>query len=176
MPRTTSQVAALQGPLRAQYKTDPTGAQVVDHAATLGENPMDPFHSMVAPAPEHEVTLPVGVHRALGGPHDGPTPGDILCSALAACLDSTIRLVANILGITLESLSVNVTASVDVRGTLGVSEQVPVGFQAMRCRVDLKPVDGTSPERVQRLLATAERSCIVLQTLRSGVAVDTVVG
>jgi hypothetical protein len=69
MPRTTSQVAALQGPLRAQYKTDPTGANVVDHAATLNENPMDPFHSIVAPAPEHEVTLPVGVHRALGGPH-----------------------------------------------------------------------------------------------------------
>ena len=35
--------------------------------------------------PESGEVLPVGVHGAIGGPHDAPTPGDILCSALVAC-------------------------------------------------------------------------------------------
>lgn len=73
-----------------------------------------------------------GIHRAVGGYHDAPNPGDILCAALASCLDSTIRIIADRLGITLTSLEVDVTAEVDVRGTLVVNRDIPVGFQAMR--------------------------------------------
>jgi uncharacterized OsmC-like protein len=53
----------------------------------------------------------------------------MLCAALAACLDSTIRIIADHLDVTLSSLEVGVTAEVDVRGTLLMDRKVPGGFQ-----------------------------------------------
>jgi hypothetical protein len=106
----TASVRGNQAPLRTHYQYSPRSAQVIDHARTAGNDPTDPFHSRVEPMPGSGVSIPVGVHRAVGGLHDAPTPGDILCAALAACQDSTLRMVANILGITLEYLSVEVTA------------------------------------------------------------------
>jgi uncharacterized OsmC-like protein len=176
MSPTTSVVGARQRPLRARYRDDPSAALVTDHARTLGTAPSDPFHSQVEPAPGYGVVTPLGVHRALGGPHDAPTPGDILCSALAACLDSSLRMVANVYGIVLEHVAVEVEGEVDVRGTLGMGRDVPVGFQAMHCRVHVRAAADTPPADVQRLVATAERACIVLQTLRAGVKVDTSMG
>lgn len=166
-------VHALQIPLRAQYKSSPGAAMVTDHGRAAGADSDDPFHSTVEPMPGSGAAIPVGVHRAVGGPHDAPTPGDILCAALAACQDSSVRMIANLLGVELEFLAVDVTADVDVRGTLAVDRQVPVGFQVMRCDVRLRAKEGTSPELLEKLRVAAERSCIVNQTLRSGVPVRT---
>jgi uncharacterized OsmC-like protein len=82
-------------------------------------------------------------------------------------------MIADRLGITLTWLEVDVTADVDVRGTLLVDRTVPVGFQAMRCDVDLRAADGTDAKLLSRLLTAAEHSCVVLQTLRSGVPIET---
>jgi len=166
-------VIEIQSPLRAQYKTSPTTAMVTDHARTTGDNPLDPFHSTVEPMTGCGVMVPVGVHRAVGGPHDAPTPGDILCAALASCQDSTMRMVANMLGVELEFLEVEVTADADVRGAMTVDKQVPVGFQAMRCNIQLRAKQGTSPEVLERLRVAAERCCIVLQTLRNPPPIQT---
>ncbi len=61
---------------------------VTDHAKTSGGNASEPFHSIAEPMDGCGVSVPVGVHAAAGGKHDAPTPGDILCAALAACQDS----------------------------------------------------------------------------------------
>jgi uncharacterized OsmC-like protein len=166
-------VQEIQKPLRVQYKSLPEAARVTDHARTAGPDPSDPFHSKVEPMTGSEAWLPVGVHHALGGPHDAPTPGDILCAALAACQDSTIRMVANILRVELEFLEVEVTGDVDVRGTMAIDPNVPVGFQSMHCKVQLRAKEGTNPELLERLRMAAEHCCIVLQTLRSGVPIQT---
>jgi len=166
-------VRDAQAPLRALYKTSPEAARVTDHARTRDERPGDPFHSTVEPAPEHSVTVPVGVHRAIGGLHDAPTPGDILCAALAACQDSALRLIANLLGVELTSVEVEVTGEVDVRGAMAIERDVPVGFQSMRCSARIRAKDGTSPELLDKLRINAERCCVVLQTLRAGVPVET---
>jgi uncharacterized OsmC-like protein len=78
-----------------------------------------------------------------------------------------MRLVANLLGVELEMLEAEVTAEVDVRGAMAVERSVPVGFQSMRCQVRLRAKEGTKPELLEKLCATAERCCIVLQTLRN---------
>ena len=166
-------VFELQTPLRAQYKSSPNAAMVSDHARTTGADPRDPFHATVEPMAGCGVKVPVGVHRAIGGPHDAPTPGDILCAALASCQDSAVRLVANILGVELEFLEVEVTADADVRGAMAMDKQVPVGFQAMRCDVRLRAKEGTSPEVLEKLRVAAERCCVVQQTLRTPPAVQT---
>lgn len=81
------------------------------------------------------VSVPIGVHAVLGGQHDGPTAGDMLCEGVAACHDSAIRVVANPMGIELEA---RVTASVNMRGTMGIDSTVPVGLQTMSCNVRMK--------------------------------------
>ena len=166
-------ISQIQEPLRAQYKTSPETALVVDRALTKGADASDPFHSAVEPMPGSGTTIPVGVHRALGGLHDAPTSGDILCAALGACQDSAVRMVANFLGVELEFLEVEVTAEVDVRGAMAVDRQVPVGFQSMRCNVRLRAKDGTNPEHIETLRVAAEHCCIVLQTLRNPPPVET---
>ena len=84
-------------------------------------------------APDFGVTAPVGVHRAVGGMHDLPVPGDILCAALVACVDTTIRILSNHLGIPLSSLEVDVQADCDVRGTLLVD---PFRFELVSIRCE----------------------------------------
>lgn len=166
-------VRKSQAPLRAQYQSSPDTAMITDHARTCGSSPTDPYHSTVEPMPGCHVAVPVGVHRAVGGLHDAPTPGDILCAALAACQDSTLRMVANILGIQLDYLNVEVTAQVDVRGTLLIDSEVPVGFQSMHCQVDMRVAEGTKPELVTMLKETAQRCCVVQQTLHTPPAIST---
>ncbi len=162
-----------QAPLRTKYKAEPQAAMVTDHALAKGDSPSDPFHSIVQPMPGCGAELPVGVHRGVGGLHDAPTPGDILCAALAACQDSTVRLVANLLGVELEFLEVEVTAEVDLRGSMAVERNVPVGFQSMRCNVRLRAKEGTRPELLTKLSTAAERCCVVQQTLRNPPPIQT---
>lgn len=167
-------VASRQEPLRTRYRTEPDAAQITDRArATLGAD-LDPFHGRVVPGTrDGTAVIGVGIHAAVGGYHDQPNPGDLLCAALASCLDSTIRMIADRLGVRLRALDVDVTADVDVRGALMVERDVPVGFTAMRCRVDIDVVEGTPRELVDALTATGERCCVVLNTLRGGVPVTT---
>ena len=140
---------------------------VTDHARTSGPAPADPFHLQVEPMDGCGIVVPIGTHAALGGPHDGPTPGDLLCAALAACQDSAFRMVANSFGIELARLEVRVTATADVRGCMAMDPAVPVGFQAMTCHIDYAVAGDASPEQLQRLQFAATRCCIVQQTLKA---------
>jgi uncharacterized OsmC-like protein len=166
-------VYETQKPLKAKYRETPGSAMIVDHARTSGKSASDPFHSSVEPMDGCGVSVPVGVHGAVGGLHDAPTPGDLLCAALAACQDSAVRMVANLLGVELLELEVRVTATVDVRGTMGMDVSVPVGFQSMTCDVRMKAKEGTSPDLLKKLQAAAERCCVVQQTLKSPPPVKT---
>lgn len=167
-------VRERQDHLRERYKDTPNNAAITDRARSTGGMDTDPFHGHVVPgSKDYGVKWPFGIHHAVGGFHDAPNPGDILCAALSACLDSTLRMIADRLGIKLIALEVTVAADVDVRGTLNVDRTVPVGFQQMRCDVDIQAADGTEPKLMQKLMAAAEHSCVVLQTLRSGVSVET---
>ncbi|MDX2453800.1 OsmC family protein [Desulfosarcina sp.] len=166
-------VFEAQKPLRAQYTQEPELAMVIDHAKTSGDIASDPFHSMVEPMDGCGVSVPVGVHAAVGGKHDAPTPGDLLCAALAACQDSAIRMVANLMNIELLDLVVRVTATADVRGTLMMDRNVPVGFQAMKCEVKMKVKEGTPPRQLERLQVAAKECCVVQQTLKSPPPVKT---
>jgi len=179
-PRVTragrSQVTARQAPLRRTYEQDAAQALVVDRAHTVGFDLEDPLRTAVVPGEEYraeDVMIAVGNHRGVGGLHEAPNSGELLCAALAACQDSTIRMVADLLGVRLTALAVEVEGDVDLRGALAVDRSVRVGFQSMRCRTNIEVADGTDQRTVEMLLAAAERSCVILDTLRHGVDVTT---
>lgn len=169
----TSLVQGRQDPLRENYRRRPEEALITDQARAVGGKVDDPFHGFVNIGEQVDSKLRFGIHRAVGGFHDLPNPGDMLCAALAACLDSTLRMVANRLGLAIKRLEVSVCAEADVRGALRVDETVPVGFQRLECSVLIETANEADAERRTLLLNAAEHSCVVLRTLRGGVEVKT---
>ena len=166
-------VYLAQKPLTASYGTTPALAIVTDHARTGGAALHDPFRTHVEPMDGCGVVAPIGTHAALGGPHVAPTPGDMLCAALAACHDSAFRMVANLLGIELTQLGARVTATADVRGAMAMDSTVPVGFQTMRCDVVFAVKAGTPRALLDKWQFAAKRCCVVQQTLNAPPTVET---
>ncbi len=166
-------VKRRQDPLRERYRTAPEEARITDSAKTAMNGSEDPFHATVAPGEDQGASWRIGIHRVVGGYHDLPNPGDILCAALASCLHSTLRIIADRLEIPIVSLEVSTRAELDARGTLLVDRNVPVGFQQIKCQIRLKPAANVPLEKVKMLQEAAEYSCVVLQTLRNGVPVQT---
>ena len=97
--------------------------------------------------------------------------GDMLLEALAACAGVTLRAVATALDIPLRGGTVYVEGDLDFRGTLGLSKEVPVGFQVIRLKLDLDT--DASGDQLDTLLKLTERYCVVLQTIRSATPVQT---
>jgi uncharacterized OsmC-like protein len=163
-----------QAPLYALYKTEPEAATIVDRAVTRSDRVRagNALGGEVLPGGRIENATAYGVHTAIGGDSDVPVPGEILCAAIAACLDSSIRIIANRLGLELRDLKVEAEARVDVRGTLRAARDVPVGFQSVDVKIDVDLAPGTPPDQTAMLLKAAEESCVVLQTLRTPPAIS----
>ena len=172
MIRSASQVADRQAPLRHAYAEDSARARTVKWASTSNSEGTDALHSVVQIGRGYGVSQRLGIDRAIGGDHDLPNPGDLLCAALAACEDSTVRMIADILGVPILDLCVEVSADMDVRGCLSLDRSVKVGFRSMACRVRLRVPPDTEPARLAALKGQAERSCVNLETLRTGLPVE----
>ncbi|HEU0164186.1 MAG TPA: OsmC family protein, partial [Thermomicrobiales bacterium] len=112
----------------------------------------------------------IGAHVAVGGLDDLACSGDVFLASLAACQELTIRLVAASMGIELKRLHLRVEGDWDVRGTLAVSRESPIGFTAIRILVDLD-VDAPA-DRIERMLRSAERFCVVSATLKDAPAIQ----
>jgi uncharacterized OsmC-like protein len=168
-------VAQRQASLRALYAERPQEAVTQKSARTTSAEvaATDPFHGEVELGSGYGTTVRFGLDRYIGGVHDAPNPGDLLCAALAACQDGSIRMIANLLGVELTELQVEVTGELDVRGCLGADREVRVGFEALECHASLRAQEGTDPRRLQTLVAAAERFCVNLDTLRGGIEVVT---
>jgi uncharacterized OsmC-like protein len=164
---------SIQAPLKDRYRADPDAALVVTEAASVPSDLSDPRHCTIAPSGFPGAAIHAGLHPAAGGAGDTPCSGDILASALAICEESTVRSVAANMGVELESVHVNVRIHWDFRGTLAVDRDVPVGATGIEMSTLIKVKDGVDPERARRMLASAERYCSTLQTLRNGVPVST---
>jgi uncharacterized OsmC-like protein len=171
-------LAERQAPLRARYARDPASATIVKRARTAPADGRDPLHGTVAadnmadPGRPYGVVWHYGVDEAIGGLHDAPNPGELLCAALAACADAGVRMIADLLRVQLDELEVEVSGELDVRGTLDVDRSVPVGFQRLAMTVHLQAAPASPPARIDRLVHAAEQACVVLDTLRRGVPVD----
>jgi uncharacterized OsmC-like protein len=171
-------LAERQALVRARYKRRPATARIVKRARTGPADGRDPFHGAVVaenasdPSRPYGVEWRYGVDAAVGGLHDAPNPGELLCAALAACTDGSVRMIADLLRLRLDELEVEVSGDLDVRGTLGLDRSVPVGFERLAVSVRVRAAPATPRDRIDRLAGAAERACVVLDTLRRGVPVD----
>ena len=69
-------------------------------------------------------------------------------------------------GNTTEGIDVTVEGDLDLQGTLGISKDVPVGFQSIRVIFDIRAPQATE-EQLSALQAKTEQYCVVMQTLQS---------
>jgi uncharacterized OsmC-like protein len=104
-----------------------------------------------------------GLHPATGGTGMSACSGDMLLEALVACAGVTLNAVATALGIELRDASLQAEGDLDFRGTLGVSKEVPVGFQNIRLNFTLDT--DASEEQLDTLIRLTERYCVVYQTI-----------
>ena len=88
----------------------------------------------------------------------------MLLEALAACAGVTLRSVATSMELTVAG-TVVAEGDLDFRGTLGVSRDAPVGFEAIRLRFELET--SADDEQLDTLIRLTERYCVVLQTIMS---------
>jgi uncharacterized OsmC-like protein len=156
--------------LNEKYLKDTTSAWITDSAEVIGINLRDPFRTTVSINDKMKVPFIIGVHKAVGGDHDFPNPGDLLCASLASCFESTIRLISDKLGIELIETKIRANAQVDVRGTLMIDKSVPVEFQCMH--IDALIIAKNANEKLlNTLIKGAKHSCIVYQTIKKGIPI-----
>jgi len=173
MPKSRVDVKALQAPIRQRYLADPSSAPLVLKVVGGGSDLADPLHCSVSPESVPSVTYRSGAHPAVGGVGDVPCSGDLVLAALAACQEITMRMVAANMGIDLEALEISVEGDWDPRGTLAMGKEFPIGLTGIRCDVKVTVAGDERGERAERLLRSSERFCVVLNTLRTGVPVET---
>lgn len=172
MPATTVNLRELQAPIKTRYQEQPDAARITLRVKSAASDLANPLHCAIVPEAAPDVRWDSGAHPGVGGTGDVPCSGDLLLGALAACQEITIRMVAAAMGIQLEALEVEAIGDLDLRGTLGMDRDVPVGFSSIRCESHVTVKDDGRPERARRLLENAERYCVVLNTLRGGVHVE----
>ena len=151
---------ALQAPLKQQYRDEPGRALVTLKASGRLDAP-----GVSCRVETGRAMVEAGLHPATGGSGLQACSGDMLLEALAACAGVTLRAVATALEIPVRGGTVEVEGDLDFRGTLGVSKEVPVGFQTIRVRLNLD--SNATAAQLDTLLKLTERYCVVLQTLRS---------
>lgn len=156
--------------LNEKYRKDTTSAWITDSAEVIGINLHDPFRTVVSINDKMKVPFKIGVHKAVGGDHDFPNPGDLLCASLASCFESTIRLISNKLRIELIETKIYATAQIDVRGTLMIDKSIPVEFQSMHIDA-LIIAKNTNEKLLNTLVNGAKKSCIVYQTIKKGIPI-----
>jgi uncharacterized OsmC-like protein len=103
-------------------------------------------------------------HKGVGGAGTAACSGDLLLGALAACAQLTCQLVATAMGVPTNKIEVTVDGDMDLSGTLGISKEVPVGFQSIRVNFDID-APKASAEQLKALQEKTEQYCVVFQTM-----------
>ena len=148
---------SVQAPLKERYRDAPQAALITLRAqGRLGEGVSCKIETGKA-------LVVAGLHPATGGSGQSACSGEMLLEALVACAGVTLNAVSTALGIKLRDASLEAEGDLDVRGTLGVSNEAPIGFQSIRLQFTLDT--DASEEQLATLLRLTERYCVVYQTL-----------
>jgi uncharacterized OsmC-like protein len=152
-------IRSLQKPLKEQYRQDPKSSRI-----TLTAKGSETSTPMSCSVDIGRAVYEAEAHKGVGGTGGAACSGDLLLGALAACAQITCQLVATAMNIPTQHIGVTVTGDMDLQGTLGISKEVPVGFEDIRVRFELDAPQAT-PEQLRALQEKTEQYCVVMQTL-----------
>jgi uncharacterized OsmC-like protein len=106
----------------------------------------------------------------LCGQDNGPTPVEYVLHALAACITAGIANIAAARGVTLHSVTSSLEGDMDLRGILGLSNDVRNGFSAMRVGFTIE--GGAPAARLREIVQQACARSAVLDILSNGVPIS----
>ncbi len=149
-----------QRPLKARYRESPAEARI-----TLRARGSESASAVACSVDLGRAVYEAQAHAGVGGPGGAPCSGDLLLGALAACAQVTCQMVAAASGVPTERIEVTAEGEIDLRGTLGIAADVPVGFDTIRLRFAIDAPEA-SAEQLETLVEKTARYCVVLQTLR----------
>jgi uncharacterized OsmC-like protein len=150
---------SIQKPLKEQYRNDPTASRITLQAK--GSQTGAPIACSIDIG---RAVYEAQAHSGVGGAGTGACSGDLLLGALAACAQITCQMVATAMRIPTERIEATVEGDMDLRGTLGISKDVAVGFEKIVLRLNVVAPQAT-PEQLRGLREKTEQYCVVMQTL-----------
>jgi len=150
---------SLQRPLKERYRSNPEASRITLRAKS-SENDSPIACSVDIGRQIYEA----GAHAGVGGTGMVACSGDLLLGSLAACAQITCQMVATAMGIPTASIEVTVEGELDLSGTLGVSKEVPIGFESIRVGFEIN-APGASADQLSSLQKKTEQYCVVMQTL-----------
>ena len=106
----------------------------------------------------------------LVGQDRGPTPIEFLLHGLASCITAGIGNIAAVRGVTLTSVESRVEGDIDLRGILGLSDQVRNGYERIRISFDI--AGDAPPEKLREIVQQACDRSAVFDVLTHGLPVD----
>ncbi len=162
---TADELKSVQAPLKTQYREEPEAAR-----KTLSVTGQVNVESLICRLNTAAGPVDSGLHPAAGGSGEEACSGDMLLEALIACAGVTFSAVATAMSIPIQSASITAEGVIDFRGTLGISKDVPIGFESIKLKFD---VQSEAPQhQIEKLVELSERYCVILQTLRTPLTIE----
>lgn len=158
-------MTAVANPI-AEATTGASAPQILQASVTAALNPGTATQVSVQ-ARDHAFTIDEPAD--LGGTDTGANPVEHLLAALGSCQIITYQVWAEKLGLQLDTVEVELTGDIDLRGFFGLAKGVRPGFQSIQVQATI-----TGPESqadYDRLIATVEKHCPVLDNLAAAVPV-----
>jgi uncharacterized OsmC-like protein len=106
----------------------------------------------------------------LVGKDAAPTPVEFLLHAIASCITAGIGNIAAARGVQLTSVESTIEGDIDLRGILGLSDEVRNGFQQIR--VNFRITGDASPEKLREIVEQSKARSAVYDVLTNGIPVE----
>jgi uncharacterized OsmC-like protein len=139
-----------------------------------GTHSMSTIHGYHGAKQELTHREPFTVHAdhpsVLVGADHGPTPGEFLLHALAACLTAGIANIAAARGVNLQEVESRIEGDIDVQGILGLSKSVRNGYERMR--VSFRIAGDAPTEKLREIVAQSQARSAVYDVLTRGVPIE----
>ena len=163
------ELRAIQAPLKQLYREHPEAALIPSRA----EGSLDPNDIAIVVDSWHS-KVTAGLHKAGGGSGELACSADMLLEAVVGCAGVTLRAVATAMGVTIRSGKISADGVWDARGTLAIDRAAPVGLTEVTLRFDID--SDADPAKLERMIQTTERYCVILQTLKAPPKLSVAIG
>lgn len=157
---------AIQTPIKEQYRIDAQSALVT--LRTKGTVVPNEQQCLVT---SYAGVVRAGLHPAAGGSDRDACSAEMLLESLVACAGVTLGAVATNMSIEIRRCEIEAIGRMDFRGTLGVDRAAPVGLTDIQLQFAIDS-DATE-ESIEKLVSLTERYCVIYQTLKKGIPVET---
>ena len=154
------ELRAKQAPLKQLYRDNPDAARIPARAEAVLD-----LDDIACDVPSWHGTTKAGLHKAGGGSGELACSADMLLEAVVGCAGVTLRAVATAMGVTIRSGKVIAEGVWDARGTLAIDRNAPVGLTEITLKFEVDC--DADPAKLERMVQTTERYCVILQTLKN---------